>query len=215
VAHLWEAPVSLVLPRSYQRYATLDDARAEFARRGCPVWLRLSGGGLVPQGPGILNLSLAYPLHATIGTMADAVYLHLCKILADALRHVGVQTHWRAVEGSFCDGRFNLAWGPADDARKIAGTAQYWRRVPDATGDATYAVLAHAVLLVDADPVEINERANAFEAMIGSGRRYEADKVVSVAQALESPGDSLRARVRDALCAAVLAASPPIADIEK
>jgi lipoate-protein ligase A len=215
VAHLWEAPVSLVLPRSYQRYATLDDARAEFARRGCPVWLRLSGGGLVPQGPGILNLSLAYPLHATIGTMADAVYLHLCKILADALRQVGVQTHWQAVEGSFCDGRFNLAWGPADDARKIAGTAQYWRRVPDATGDATYAVLAHAVLLVDADPVEINERANAFEAMIGSGRRYEADKVVSVAQALESPGDSLRARVRDALCAAVLAASPPIADIEK
>ncbi len=40
VAHLWEAPVSLIVPRSYQRYAPLADARAEFARRGCPVWLR-------------------------------------------------------------------------------------------------------------------------------------------------------------------------------
>jgi len=48
VAHVWEAPVSLVVPRSYQRYAALADAREAFAQRGCPVWLRLSGGGLVP-----------------------------------------------------------------------------------------------------------------------------------------------------------------------
>ena len=213
VAHLWEAPVSLVVPRSYQRYASLDAARAEFARRGCPVFLRLSGGGLVPQGPGILNLSLAFPLTSTIGMMADAVYLHLCAILAGALRELGVETHWQAVEGSFCDGRFNLAWGPADDARKIAGTAQYWRRVPDSPGDPRYAVLAHAVLLVDADPLEINRRANDFETLIGSGRHYEADKVVSVAQALALQGAdigaALPARVAKALAKAVAASSPP------
>jgi lipoate-protein ligase A len=206
VAHIWEAPVSLIVPRSYQRYAPLADARAEFARRGCPVWLRLSGGGLVPQGPGILNLSLAYPVRATMGARSEAVYLHLCRILADALESFGVLAHWQAVEGSFCDGRFNLAWGPGDDARKIAGTAQYWRRVPQAVAEEPlYAVLAHAVLLVDADPIEINERANAFETMIGSGRRYEELKVVTVAQALayecfSVPAD-LRARMRHALIA--------------
>jgi lipoate-protein ligase A len=216
VAHLWEAPVSLVLPRSYQRHATLDAARDAFAQRGCPVWLRLSGGGLVPQGPGILNLSLAYPLAGTIGTMADAVYLHLCAILAGALHELGIETHWQEVEGSFCDGRFNLAWGPADDARKIAGTAQYWRRVPqspDLRGESLYAVLAHAVLLVDADPLEINRRANDFESLIGSGRHYEAAKVVSVADALARQGavvdEDLRATVARALGAAVVAASPP------
>ncbi|WP_061171643.1 lipoyl protein ligase domain-containing protein [Caballeronia hypogeia] len=207
VAHVWDAPVSLVVPRSYQRYAPLADAREAFARRGCPVWLRLSGGGLVPQGPGILNLSLAYPVRAPMGARSEAVYVHLCKIIADALTPLGVLTHWQAVEGSFCDGRFNLAWGPGEDARKIAGTAQYWRRVQQASGSAgeqpLYAVLAHAVLLVDADPIEINERANAFEAMIGSGRRYEELKVVTVAQALAYecfaiPHD-LRARVRAAL----------------
>ena len=63
----------------------LDDARAEFARRGCPVWLRLSGGGLVPQGPGVLNLSLAYPVHAPMGALSETVYVHLCEILADTL----------------------------------------------------------------------------------------------------------------------------------
>jgi lipoate-protein ligase A len=224
VAHLWEAPVSLVVPRSYQRYASLADARAEFARRGCPVGLRLSGGGLVPQGPGILNLSLAYPLRATMGARSEAVYLHLCGLIADALRALGVLTHWQAVEGSFCDGRFNLAWGPGEerhgDARKIAGTAQYWRRVPHASADTDadpaqplYAVLAHAVLLVDADPIEINARANAFEAMIGSGRRYEDMKVVTVAQALAYecfpvPAD-LRARVRASLAERVKDTPPP------
>jgi lipoate-protein ligase A len=204
VAHVWEAPVSLIVPRSYQRYVSLADARAEFARRGCPVWMRLSGGGLVPQGPGILNLSLAYPVRAAMGALSDAVYLHLCTILADALRPLGVLTHWQAVEGSFCDGRFNLAWGPGADARKIAGTAQYWRRVPHGNhDDPLYAVLAHAVLLVDADPIEINARANAFEAMIASGKRYEDMKIVTVAQAVAYEcfpmPDNLRARVRDAL----------------
>ena len=217
VAHVWEAPVSLVVPRSYQRYAPLADAREAFARRGCPVWLRLSGGGLVPQGPGILNLSLSYPVRAPMGALSEGVYTHLCGILADALNPLGVLTHWQAVEGSFCDGRFNLAWGPGDDARKIAGTAQYWRRVPQGSGGAgtqpLYAVLAHAVLLVDADPIEINERANAFEAVIGSGRRYEEMKVVTVAQALayecfSIPAD-LRERVRAALIDRVKDASPP------
>ncbi|CAL8478749.1 octanoyl-[GcvH]:protein N-octanoyltransferase (plasmid) [Caballeronia sp. S22] len=204
VAHVWEAPVSLVVPRSYQRYAALSDAREAFAQRGCPVWLRLSGGGLVPQGPGILNLSLAYPVRAPMGTRTESVYVHLCRILADALNSLGVLTHWQAVEGSFCDGRFNLAWGPGDDARKVAGTAQYWRRVPHGDKDQPlYAVLAHAVLLVDADPIEINERANAFEAMIESGRRYEEMRIVTVAQALayecfSMPAD-LRERVRTAL----------------
>jgi hypothetical protein len=219
VAHIWEAPASLVLPRSYQRFASLADARAAFLQRGCPVWLRLSGGGLVPQGPGILNLSLAYPVRAPMGTLSEAVYLHLCGLIADALHSLGVLTHWQAVEGSFCDGRFNLAWGPGGDARKIAGTAQYWRRVPRKAGDTRdddeplYAVLAHAVLLVDADPIEINERANAFEALIGSGRRYEEMKVVTVAQALAYecfalPHD-LRTRVRDALIERVSKAVPP------
>jgi lipoate-protein ligase A len=214
VAHVWDAPASLIVPRSYQRYAPLADARAEFARRGCPVWLRLSGGGLVPQGPGIVNLSLAYPVRATMGALSEAVYLHLCDILADALRPLGVLTHWQAVEGSFCDGRFNLAWGPGEGARKIAGTAQYWRRVPHGNADEPlYAVLAHAVLLVDADPVEINARANAFEAMIGSGRHYEDMKIVTVAQAIAyecfpMPA-GLRERVRHALIERVKGAPLP------
>lgn len=214
VAHLWQAPRSLVVPRSYRRFAALERACADFAQRGCPVYLRLSGGGLVPQGPGILNLSLAYPVHGTLGEMSGAVYQHLCGILAQALGTLGLQTHWQAVDGSFCDGRFNLAWGPALNARKIAGTAQYWRRVAGSAPSPLHVVLAHAVLLVSADTQEITRCANTFEEAIDSGRRYLPERVVSVQQALRqidaAPVERLDEQVMAALRACVAAAEPPV-----
>ncbi len=213
VAQLWEAPLSLVIPRSYLRQPGLDAARADFAARGCPVWLRMSGGGLVPQGPGILNVSLAYAVPKGAATWMEPVYLHLCEVIAAGLREVGVETHWQAVEGSFCDGRYNLAWGPGDRARKIAGTAQYWRRAPaefQSPDGQRHLVLAHAILLVDADPVAINERANAFEAAIHSGRHYDPAKVVSVREAAGLPdGQGLTDRVVTAIREAVLQSVPP------
>jgi lipoate-protein ligase A len=216
VASLWQAPVSLVVPRSYRRFAALEAARAEFARRGCPVFLRMSGGGLVPQGPGILNLSLSYLVRGTVGALSEAVYRHLCEILREALSTLGLQTQWQAVEGSFCDGRFNLAWGPPGDARKIAGTAQYWRAVRSDAGSHAplHAVLAHAVLLVSADAQEINERANAFEDAIESGRHYDAGRVISVREALlrtgVEPSDGLIDSVVAALRERVMVTMPPV-----
>lgn len=213
VAQLWEAPTSLVIPRSYLRQPGIDAARADFAARGYPVWLRMSGGGLVPQGPGILNVSLAYAVPRGAATWMEPVYLHLCEVIADGLREVGVETHWQAVEGSFCDGRYNLAWGPGDTARKIAGTAQYWRRAPadvQSPDGQRHLVLAHAILLVDADPVEINARANAFEAAIGSGRHYDPAKVVSVKEAAGmDDATGLTARVTATIRAAIQRSSAP------
>ncbi|AZG16158.1 lipoate--protein ligase family protein [Cupriavidus pauculus] len=213
VAQLWEAPLSLVIPRSYLRQPGIEAARADFAARGCPVWLRMSGGGLVPQGPGILNVSLAYAVPKGAATWMEPVYLHLCEVIAAGLRQVGVETHWQAVEGSFCDGRYNLAWGPGDAARKIAGTAQYWRRAPadaQSPDGQRHLVLAHAILLVDADPEAINARANAFEAAIGSGRHYDPAKVVSVREAAGlTDASGLAARVSTAIQAAIAAAPPP------
>lgn len=155
------------------------------------------------QGPGILNISLAYAVPKGAASWMEPVYVHLCEVVAEGLRAVGVQTHWQAVEGSFCDGRYNLAWGPPEGARKIAGTAQYWRRAPaeaQTPDGQRHLVLAHAVLLVDVDPVEINARANAFEAAIQSGRHYDPAKVVSVKEAA-GLGDAtgLTDRVRDAI----------------
>ena len=204
VAHLWEAPPGLIAPRSYRRYARLAQIQTDFARHGVAVELRPSGGGVVPQGPGILNMSLAFPVSQPIGSLSDAIYQHLCAILQSALAGLGIRAEARAVGGSFCDGRYNLAVG----GRKIAGTAQYWRR----RGANGHAVLAHAVLLVDADPVAATGLANTFEAALGSGRAYDPDAVTSVALSLPgndaSPDRGLSSVVRGALRRALARPEP-------
>ncbi len=148
VSQLWQAPQGFVVPGSYRKFANLATVSESFAARGWPVWMRRSGGGLVPQGPGILNLSLAWPVIQPLGEAAEPIYLLLCGILQRTLSTLGVESHFQAVSGSFCDGRYNLACGEGENARKIAGTAQYWRPVAESQG---HIVLAHAVILLDAD----------------------------------------------------------------
>ncbi|HYN61429.1 MAG TPA: lipoate--protein ligase [Rubrivivax sp.] len=172
-AHLWRGESALVVPRSC---TTVPGWPA--AARAHRVLVRASGGGVVPQGPGLLNLSLVWRADAdgTAGAPSgtEAIYRALCDALAGALARLGIAAAPQAVQGSFCDGRFNLAVA----GRKLVGTAQSWRRVAGMP-----VVLAHAVIVVDADPQALTEAANAFERDLGSGRRYRAEALTSVALA--------------------------------
>lgn len=212
VAQLWTTQACLVVPRSYRRYSSFDAVRAQFAARGCPIHERPSGGGLVPQGPGILNLSLGWAVTDGPGRWMEPIYRHLCQLLQQPLAELGIDTHWQAVPGSFCDGRFNLACGDGASARKIAGTAQYWRRLPARTdaGAPSHAVLAHAVLLVEPDLQAAHAWANDFERAIGSGRHYDVDCTVSVSGLLgnQAPAELMR-WVTEALARAVRSAATP------
>ena len=173
-AWLWQGVQGLVVPRSYERRPHWTEACAAAAARGWPVQVRASGGGLVPQGPGVWNLSLAWPAPGAVPTGTDAIYRDLCAALAAALARLGIAASPQTVAGSFCDGRYNLAV----DGRKLVGTAQAWRRVGGVP-----MVLAHAVIVVSADPTELTARANAFEAAPATGTRYRADALTSVALA--------------------------------
>lgn len=179
-AALWVGKQGLVAPMSYQRNTNLAEVCADFASRGWPVRLRRSGGGVVPQGSGILNLSLAKPCAGTPGELAENIYAGLCQVLRGALAGLGINAATHAVSGSFCDGRFNLAVHSARDniSRKIAGTAQYWRHAGK-----QHAVLAHALIIVDAEPAMLAAEANRFETALGSGKHYERNALVSVSQA--------------------------------
>lgn len=202
-AVLWRSAPALVVPASYRRHDRLQAASEAFAARGWPVRVRRSGGGLVPQGPGILNLSLAWRADGPGGGAGDAVYAHLCAMLSRGLARLGLASRPAAVAGSFCDGRWNLAADLPDGPRKLAGTAQYWRR-----REGRSAVLAHALLLVEADTAALTALANEFEAALGSGRRYEPAAVTDVAgewrriHGTAAPAD-LVDRVCGALCLAI------------
>ena len=202
-AAIWHGQPGLVAPLSYRRYADLAEVSAAALRRGWPVRLRRSGGGVVPQGPGILNLSLVYPCEGEPGTLAQPVYAHLCGLLSSALARLGIAAEPAAVAGSFCDGRFNLAVHAEGRMRKIAGTAQYWRR-----GNGRQAVLAHALLLLDADPVQLSAQANDFETALGSARQYDAQALTNVAQCWSAahPGQLLPAHFSRSLTQHLVAA---------
>jgi lipoate-protein ligase A len=174
VAHLWRGAPGFVVPRSYERRPCWDQARAASAADGWPVQVRASGGGLVPQGPGLWNLTLAWPAPGAEPRDTEAIYRAVTDELAAALARLGVVARAQAVEGSFCDGRYNLAAG----GRKLVGTAQAWRRV-----DGRPVVLAHAAIVVTADPVVLTAAANRFEASSGGERRCRSDALTSVARA--------------------------------
>jgi lipoate-protein ligase A len=194
---VWEPSPCLVVPGSYRHHAAFDAACERSAHEGWPVRLRRSGGGLVPQAAGVLNFSHAWRTALPMGDAMIPVYQALCALLQRVLAPFGLVTDCAAVAGSFCDGRYNLAL----DGRKVAGTAQYWQRL----GPHEHVVLAHACLLVEADLAPLTERANRFEAALGSGRRYRGDVIANLA----APGLTTRvlmqrlgeaARVAGPLC---------------
>lgn len=178
---LWEAEQGLVVPRTYQRFSEFSSACVQFEEAGWPVTVRQSGGGIVPQGPGIINLSLAYLVDGKPLDHSDAAYQLICDIISRALERFGVASYPRAVEGSFCDGRYNLAVGAETAAQKIAGTAQMWRRHrPSGTGPDRQVVLVHALILADVDVVRLSTLANEFERALGHDKHYSSACIASL-----------------------------------
>lgn len=180
-ASAWHAAQGLVVPRTYLRSPSFEVARQQLQAIGWPVDVRHSGGGVVPQGPGIINMSLAFPVTGKPLDHSDSAYLLLCRLIAQALDVYGISTRTQAVEGSFCDGRYNLATGPLSHARKVAGTAQVWRRPVDALTEQTrQVVLVHAVILAEVDVCRLTDHANLLERLLGHDKHYRAESTASL-----------------------------------
>ncbi|MEM6941182.1 MAG: hypothetical protein AAF509_13745 [Pseudomonadota bacterium] len=130
---------AIVCPRAYSAKSAFETAARASADRGWPVVLRPTGGGAVPQGPGVTNLALAF--NAPEGLTIEGTYRMLTGIIRDALGALGEELRTGETPGSFCDGAWNLSVGD----QKLVGTAQRWR---PARGGCPR-VLAHALILVD------------------------------------------------------------------
>lgn len=212
VACVWQSPQSLVVPRTYSGRPEFKAACGTFAELGWPVTVRLSGGGIVPQGPGIVNVSLAYEIQGKPMDHAGAAYLTLCSAIGDALRVWDIASRPAAVQGSFCDGRYNLAIGEGDELRKVAGTAQVWRRSPRyRTGCERHCVLVHALILAAVDTQGVTQIANAFETATGGLLRYRAERIASLhlcgRTTAANPADFVRA-LRERLALSLITSSP-------
>lgn len=132
---------ALVCPASSRHKRDFKAATLRSGQRGWPVHLRPTGGGAVPQGPGVVNLALVLTVGRDFGI--ETGYRLITDVIRAALAPQGTELTAGATSGSFCDG----AWNLSIRGQKIVGTAQRirplkggWRRV-----------LAHALILVEGD----------------------------------------------------------------
>lgn len=155
---LWRPQdAALVMPRRLERLEGFARAAASCAELGWPVALRDTGGEPVPQSPAVLNVALAYavPVGEAEQKRIENAYLRLCDPLCEWLLEQGLAPDLGAVEGAFCDGRFNVTLAQ----RKLVGTAQRWRR---RTGDGRHVTLAHGAILMENQREAMVDVVNAF-----------------------------------------------------
>jgi len=160
-ALLWRAGArALVLPERFARTPPFASAADESARAGWPVFTRKTGGGITPQGPGVLNLALAFRADPGRSRAIRASYGVICDPLIEALAGLGIAAAAAPVAGSFCDGDHNLAVG----GRKLVGTAQRWR------GETC---LAHALILSDMALTPAVAAVQRLSDALGHGARFD------------------------------------------
>ncbi|MBL4596417.1 MAG: hypothetical protein JKX99_07545 [Robiginitomaculum sp.] len=131
----------LVAPRSMRK--VLEDGCARSDKAGWPVYFRDTGGDVAPQGPGIVNFSVAYSRSTREGFSISQTYHDLCNPIVSALGKVGLLGWTGSVEDCYCDGSYNVV---VNDL-KFAGTAQ---RIGKTKWDKKrMAILAHALMMID------------------------------------------------------------------
>ena len=121
-ACLWSAAQpAVVCPGAYKNHHGFEKAAAASAERGWPVLTRPTGGGAVPQGPGVINLAMAITVDT--GFTIEDGYRLITRPIRNRLEQEGLQTATGTTPGSFCDG----AWNLSISGQKVVGTAQRWR----------------------------------------------------------------------------------------
>jgi lipoate-protein ligase A len=186
VARIWENARCLVAARSDARLPHFAAAAEALASEGWPVCVRESGGTTIPQGPGILSLTLVFRPPPGAPFTIEAGYDAVCRPIESALAVLGLGAARGAIDAAFCDGRFDLSIG----GRKIAGTAQRWRAVPGGPSPERGAVLLHAVLLADTDRSDGIGAVNRFYERAGSDRRADPAASITLREAWAARGDA-------------------------
>lgn len=198
---LWRTQTCIVVPRGHVNRPAFAAAVTASAARGWPVRIRDTGGGAVAQGPGVVNLSMAFAIGADVRERIGASYRILCAPVMAMLRGRGIDGAYRAVSGTMCDGAYNIVVGD----RKLAGTAQRWRSLGrDRPGE--HGVLAHLAMFADLDHAEAAEAINALHADLGIEAGIDPSSHVNWAEIdIPAGGGTAAAMARelDAACRAL------------
>ncbi len=136
----WCSGQGLSVPASYRAAPGFVAACAQMERQGWPVVVRRTGGGCVPQGPGVLNLAWKVPA-GDASTAIDTLYGRFSSGIVLAMRALELEVELSSPAGAWCPGRYDLSVA----GRKLVGISQ--RR---SVGEQVRSFL-HAAIFVDPD----------------------------------------------------------------
>ncbi|MEX0808885.1 MAG: hypothetical protein WD044_09150 [Dongiaceae bacterium] len=154
---IWSTHDCLVVPRLMESIAGFADARDAMARGGWPIHVRYTGGDIYPQGPGIVNLAIAFRLERGNFDRVGRAYAALCDPIVRGMQDLGIGAQCSLIDGAFCRGSHDIAIA----GQKIAGVAQRWRRAASPF-ELSEAVLVHAGLLCAGDVERLSAAVNRF-----------------------------------------------------
>lgn len=191
ISRIWRVETAIAISqKDRHRSNSFEAAETLYRMSGREVVIRASGGGVVPQGPGRINLSLIYSTMERLSI--DGSYDLICSIVENALAELGVVGERNALPGSFCDGRHNILV----DGRKLVGVSQKWR--PSNNGMTI--VLAHAVILGNVSPLSVMDAAREFCDAAGLDVELDRNSCTSL---LEQCRNIRPESIDDTLCAAL------------
>ncbi|QQE77785.1 ligase [Alicyclobacillus sp. SO9] len=184
VIRLWRSANQTGIAVSRKDVATpaAKEAQRIIMEEGLDVVVRQTGGTAVPQGPGVLHISFLLPrVHESRTT--DDYYRLLCGPLIDYFGTLGLEAETGALQGSYCDGTYNVLIGH----KKLVGTAQAWRGgLAGISSRHPGYILAHANLVVEYDLVLATRRINHFYEL--AQETYRVNENASTSLQLECPG---------------------------
>jgi lipoate-protein ligase A len=141
---IWQGQNAIVVPKSISRKPKFYAACQLSASRGWPIVVRETGGDATPISPGLVNVAFVSTIPRSRRFSMKESYLELCLPLIEALKKLDIDAGYGPVDGSFCDGDYNLTI----NGKKLAGTAQRWKKIKSNNEEVDdYAVLVHAVVL--------------------------------------------------------------------
>jgi len=182
----WTCANGLSVPASALRLENFAAAAERSHIRGWPVVVRCTGGGCVPQGPGILNFGVM--THSSLS--ADHLYARFAQSIIDATARFGARSSIFTPEGAWCEGRYDLSIA----RRKFCGLSQ--RR---SVGTHLRPAFIHAAIFLCPDLDTAFTAMRRFLTEAGAKSAPDRQAATSLAAHLEAPNARLAEQLTGSL----------------
>jgi len=107
--HIWQGGPSVILGHQDTRLPALERALYALLEQGFSFFVRPSGGRLVVQDDGVINISVILPDRSLRTVSLTETFLWMAHWLRRALHLLGYRTNIGEVNGSYCPGQYDVA----------------------------------------------------------------------------------------------------------